>query len=76
MITDEQIKALIDTALDGEFDSYEHAERLFLGTPWIYIKAYHKGKAVIFDISVDTIKTYGIIADSVKKEWCRAWGEW
>lgn len=76
MTTEEQLQALIERALEGLFDSYETAEKPFFGQPWVYIKAYHNGKAVIFDVSVATLKHYGIIGDSVKKEWCRAWGEW
>ena len=76
MLKESYIKELLDACLEDTFDSYEFAQKTFLGAPWVYIRAWHNKKAVLFDISECRLDMYGISADAVKKEWCRAWGEW
>lgn len=43
----------------------------FLGHPWLYILFYHKGRGVIFDMSVKTYKHYGIMLDLLKNQWMK-----
>ena len=76
MIKNESYVAQIIECLNTEFYDIEIRQKYFLGEPFIYIRAWHKKKAVIFDISVSSFKQYGISIQAVKKEWCRAWGEW
>lgn len=58
------------------FDRVEFVQSKFMGEPWLYFKCYHKDKAVIFDVSMKSYYKIGVPVDSVKKEWCRVWGEW
>lgn len=58
------------------FDNVDIRESTFFGEPWLYIKCYHNGKAIIYDISVKTFKVYGTQLELLKKEWCRLWGDW
>lgn len=47
----------------------------FLGEPWLYILFYHKGRGIIYDMSVATYKQYGIMIRLLKDEWQKKWKE-
>lgn len=45
----------------------------FLNIPWLYILFYHKGKGIIFDVSVETYERYKIagIIGVLQNEWMK-----
>lgn len=47
----------------------------FLNKPWLYFLIYHKGKGLIYDMSVATYNHYGICIGVVKDEWRKQWKE-